>query len=147
MFAKLAKPNLCLLIGLFVLLIELENPDFIFYQILRFALKLGIKISAFVGPRISFTTGTIIITTGLDLATQITAVQILNIEGIYTLEGQREDRAGKKRGVEMERERERFLILERGGLRNKGRWMDAKEQQLGDELFRLSFDGFPTTEM
>lgn len=113
MFAKLAKPNLCLLIGLFVLLIELENPDFIFYQILRFALKLGIKISAFVGPRISFTTGTIIITTGLDLATQITAVQILNIEGIYTLEGQREDRAGKKRGVEMERERKIFDFRER----------------------------------
>lgn len=116
MFAKLAKPNLCLLIGLFVLLIELENPDFIFYQILRFALKLGIKISAFVGPRISFTTGTIIITTGLDLATQITAVQILNIEGIYTLEGQREDRAGKKEGWrwrERERERKIFDFRER----------------------------------
>lgn len=57
------------------------------------------------GPRISFTTGTIIITTGLDLATQITAVQILNIEGICTLERQREDRAGKKkRGGDGERE-------------------------------------------
>lgn len=32
-------------------------------------------------------------------------------------------------------------------MRNRGRWMDAKEQQLGDELFRLSFDGFPTGEM
>lgn len=49
--------------------------------------------------------------------TQIIAVQILKIEGIYTLErGKREQGKSESVGVEMERktEREKFLILERG---------------------------------
>lgn len=88
---------------------------FLLTKSLGFALES--VISASFGTCISFTTGTTIITAGLDLCerhTQIVAVQILKIEGIYTPERgkieQGEKRHETERGREGWRRRDRKIF-------------------------------------
>lgn len=132
LFAKLVKPNLCLLLGLLVCLYNWNIQIwgfffcFFFYQILWFALELVIS-SEPLWPNASYSPLERLLSL-LDWisvnTTQIIAVQILKIEGIYTLERgeivqeKKKGREGRRGG---DREIERFLILERGGrLRNRG---------------------------
>lgn len=104
LFAKLVKPNLCLLHGLLVCSYNWNIQAFIFYQIIWFALELVIQVWAFFGTCISLTTGTIIITTGLNLTNHCCS-DIKNWRHLYS--GEREDSVGgggaDEGGVQLER--------------------------------------------